>query len=148
MQKYAKIVNEETGACIVGLGDGEEAAEYYESQGMELMDVEEASSGGWYLAGMAPQPETTSEWVSKEAFLSALYALVSAEQLAAKLQDPAAFKAGIMGLALLTTDAAPGGRIDLLDERVPEWLAVFDLTLDQVRAKMNELGGETDVQSA
>ena len=147
MQKYAKIVNEETGACIVGLGDGEEAAEYYESQGMELMEVEQASSGGWYLAGMAPRPETTSEWVNKEQFLDALYALVPAEQLAAKLQDPESFKAGIMGLALLTTNAAPGGMIDLLDERVPEWLAVFGLTLEQVRAKMNEQGEETDVQS-
>lgn len=147
MQKYAKIVNEETGACIVGLGESESAAEYYESQGMELMDVEQAASGGWYLAGMAPQPETNSEWVNKEQFLDALYALVPADQLAAKLQDPTAFKAGIMGLALLTTNAAPGGMIDLLDERVPAWLEVFGLTLDQVRAKMNEQGGETDVQS-
>lgn len=144
MQKYAKVVNEETGACIVGLGDD---AEYYESQGMTLMDVEESASGGWYLAGMAPQPQTSSEWVNKELFLSALYALVPADQLAAKLQDPTAFKAGIMGLALLTTNAAPGGMIDLLDSRVPEWLAVFDLTLDQVRAKMNEQGGGPDVQS-
>ena len=147
MQKYAKIVNEETGACIVGLGESESAAEYYESQGMELMDVEQAASGGWYLAGMAPRPETTSEWVNKEQFLDALYALVPAEQLAAKLQDPESFKAGIMGLALLTTNAAPGGMIDLLDERVAEWLAVFGLTLDQVREKMNEQRGETDVQS-
>ena len=142
MQKYAKIVNEETGACIVGLGDD---AGYYESQGMTLMDVEESASGGWYLAGMAPQPQTSSEWVNKELFLSALYALVSAEQLAAKLQDPAAFKAGIMGLALLTTNAAPDGKIDLLDSRVPEWLVVFDLTLEQVRAKMSELEAEEDV---
>lgn len=147
MQKYAKVVNEETGACIVGLGDGEEAAEYYESQGMTLMDVEEASSGGWYLADKVPEATVTSEWVSKELFLDALYALVPADQLAAKLQDPTAFKAGIMGLALLTTNAAPGGMIDLLDERVAEWLAVFGLTLDQVRAKMNDQGGETDVQS-
>lgn len=148
MQKYAKVVNEETGACIVGLGDGEAAAEYYESQGMTIMEVEQADSGGWYLAGMAPRPETTSEWVNKEQFLDALYALVPADQLAAKLQDPTAFKAGIMGLALLTTNAAPGGMIDLLDDRVAEWLAVFGLTLDQVRAKMNDQGGETDVQSA
>ena len=145
MQKYAKIVNEETGACIVGLGESESAAEYYESQGMELMEVEQAASGGWYLAGMTPRPETTSEWVNKELFLDALYALVPAEQLAAKLQDPTAFKAGIMGLALLTTNAAPGGKIDLLDDRVTEWLAVFGLTLDQVRAKMSELEAEEDV---
>ena len=142
MQKYAKVVNEETGACIVGLGDD---AEYYESQGMALMDVEESASGGWYLAGMAPQPQTSSEWVNKELFLDALYALVPAEQLAAKLQEPTAFKAGIMGLALLTTNAAPDGKIDLLDSRVPEWLAVFGLTLDQVRAKMSELEAEEDV---
>lgn len=147
MQKYAKVVNEETGACIVGLGESESAAEYYATLGMELLDVEQADSGGWYLAGMAPQPQTSSEWVNKEQFLDALYTLVPAEQLAAKLQEPAAFKAGIMGLALLTTNAAPDGKIDLLDERVPAWLEVFDLTLEQVRAKMNEQGGEIDVQS-
>ena len=39
-------------------------------------------------------------------------------------------------------------RADLLDARVAEWLAVFGLTLDQVREKMNEQRGETDVQSA
>ena len=53
MQKYAKVVNEETGACIVGLGDD---VEYYESQGMTLMDVEQATDGGWYLAGKVPAP--------------------------------------------------------------------------------------------
>ena len=47
MQKYAKIINEETGACIVGLGESESAAEYYATLGMELMEVEQASSGGW-----------------------------------------------------------------------------------------------------
>ena len=142
MQKYAKIVNAETGACIVGIGDD---VEYYESQGMELMDVEQDSSGGWYLADKVPEVTVTSEWVNKELFLDALYALVPAEQLAAKLQDPTAFKAGIMGLALLTTNAAPDGKIDLLDSRVPEWLGVFDLTLDQVRAKMSELEANEDV---
>ncbi len=147
MQKYAKIINEETGACIVGLGESESAAEYYATLGMELMEVEQASSGGWYLADKVPEVTVTSEWVNKELFLDALYALVPAEDLAAKLQEPTAFKAGIMGLALLTTNAAPGGMIDLLDERVAEWLAVFSLTLDQVREMMNEQRGETDVQS-
>lgn len=53
MQKYAKIVNEETGACIVGLWDN---AEYYEAQGMTLLDVEQATDGGWYLADKVPTP--------------------------------------------------------------------------------------------
>lgn len=85
-----------------------------------------------------PEPEPTEEWVGKEAFINALYALLPADQLAAALQKPEAFKQGIAGLALLTSDAAPGGQIDLMDPRVPAWLAAFDLTLEAVRAKMEE----------
>lgn len=82
MRAYAKVVNEETKACIVGLGNpdaifkkeqqgsinGETIeskeitvtiGEYYESQGMELLDVEQAESGGWYLAGYAPTKPLT-----------------------------------------------------------------------------------------
>ena len=69
-----------------------------------------------------PAPESTEEWVGK----------------AAALQNPETFKQGIAGLALLTSDAAPGGQIDLMDPRVPAWLAAFDLTLEAVRAKMEE----------
>lgn len=83
-----------------------------------------------------PIPEPTVEWVSKEAFIGALYALVPADKLITALQDPATFKTGLMGLALLTTDAAPNGMIDLLDERVPAWLTTFELSIEQVRAAM------------
>ena len=69
MQKYAKIVNEETGACIVGLGDD---AEYYEAQGMELMDVEQATDGGWYIAGKVPAP--SAEYKARQ-----LYATLKAD---------------------------------------------------------------------
>lgn len=85
-----------------------------------------------------PEPKQTTEWVSKEAFIGALYALVPAEQLTAALQEPENFKQGVAGLALLTTDAAPGGLINLLDPRVPAWLAVFGLTAEAVREKMTE----------
>lgn len=85
-----------------------------------------------------PEPEPTVEWVDKEAFINALYALLPAEYLTAALRDPEAFKQGIAGLALLTTNAAPGGLIDLMDPRVPVWLAAFDLTPDAVWAKMKE----------
>ena len=100
-----------------------------------------------------PAPEPTEEWVGKEAFINALYALLPADQLVAALQDPETFKQGIAGLALLTSDAAPGGQIDLMDPRVPAWLAAFDLTLEAVRAKMEESAEAqaeqevTDVQS-
>lgn len=85
-----------------------------------------------------PEPEPAAEWASKEAFIDALYALVPAEQLTAVLQEPEKLKQGVAGLALLTTDAAPGGLISLLDPRVPAWLAVFGLTAEAVREKMAE----------
>lgn len=53
MLKYAKIINEETKECMVGVGTD---SEYYESIGMEEMDVEEAYNGSWYLSGHTPQP--------------------------------------------------------------------------------------------
>ncbi len=87
-----------------------------------------------------PEPGATSEWVPISAFIGALYALIPAEQVAAVMQNEAALKPALAGLALLSSDAAPGGMIDLLDERVSEWLALVNLTLDQVREQMT--GGE------
>ena len=55
-------------------------------------------------------------------------------------------KPALAGLALLSSDAAPGGMIDLLDERVSEWLALVSLTLDDVRNALNAAGENDDVQ--
>ena len=52
MRLYAKIMNEDTGAVQVGTGTHEE---YYQRIGMELMDVEQAETGDWYLEGRAPR---------------------------------------------------------------------------------------------
>lgn len=87
-----------------------------------------------------PEPKPTSEWVPISAFIGALYALVPAETVAQVLQNQDALKPALAGLALLSSDAAPNGMIDLLDERVSEWLALVSLTLDQVRDQMT--GGE------
>lgn len=55
MKKYAKVINEETKACEVGLGTN---SNFYASIGMEEMEVEQAFNGSWYLAGYAPaKPE-------------------------------------------------------------------------------------------
>ena len=51
MIKYAKIINEETKACEVGLGTN---SKYYQSIGMVEMEVEEAYTNKWYLKGYAP----------------------------------------------------------------------------------------------
>lgn len=57
MRKYAKIINEETKLCEVGLGSN---SEFYESIGMEEMDVEQAYNGNWYIENYAPEkPEPT-----------------------------------------------------------------------------------------
>ena len=50
--KYAKVTNEETKACQVGLGTNEK---FYESIGMTKQEVEQSYTGAWYLAGYAPQ---------------------------------------------------------------------------------------------
>ncbi len=57
MKKYAKVINEETKACEVGLGTNNN---FYASIGMEEMEVEQAYNGEWYVAGYAPsEPEKT-----------------------------------------------------------------------------------------
>ena len=63
MLKYAKIINEETKACEVGLGTN---SAFYQSIGMIEMEVEQAYDGSWYAAGFAPEkPEPTYEEVSE-----------------------------------------------------------------------------------
>ena len=57
MFKYAKIIDPLTKKCDVGTGTN---TEFYRSIGMVEMDVEEAYTGDWYVAGYAPvAPEKT-----------------------------------------------------------------------------------------
>lgn len=59
MKKYAKVVNEETGLCEVGVGTN---TSFYASIGMTEMEVEQAYNGSWYLKGYSPaKPEPTLE---------------------------------------------------------------------------------------
>jgi hypothetical protein len=59
MKKYAKIVNEETKFCEVGVGTN---IEFYQSIGMTEQEVEQAYNGAWYLKGYAPQkPQEVKE---------------------------------------------------------------------------------------
>lgn len=51
MIKYAKIENETTKSCIVGLGNNAAA---YQARGMTLQEVEQGPDGNWYLSGFAP----------------------------------------------------------------------------------------------
>ena len=59
MKKYAKVINDETKQCDVGVGTN---IEFYTSIGMEEMDVEQAYNGNWYVEGYAPEiPAPTEE---------------------------------------------------------------------------------------
>ena len=59
MKKYAKVINEETKACDVGLGT---KSAFYKSIGMTEMEVDQAYNGQWYLKGYTPEkPEPTLE---------------------------------------------------------------------------------------
>ena len=64
MKKYAKIVNEETKQCDVGIGTD---IEFYESIGMTEMDVEKAYNGNWYLVGYVPEKPTPTYEEQREA---------------------------------------------------------------------------------
>lgn len=63
MKKYAKIINQETKLCEVGLGTN---SKFYKSIGMTEMDVEEAYNSLWYLKGYAPEkPIPTKEEIKQ-----------------------------------------------------------------------------------
>ena len=52
MIKYAKIINQETGLCEVGLGTN---ISFYQSIGMEQLDVQQSDiDNTWYLADKCP----------------------------------------------------------------------------------------------
>jgi len=51
MIKFAKIIDEQTKECQVGLGTN---AFFYKSIGMQELDVEQAYNGKWFLIGYAP----------------------------------------------------------------------------------------------
>lgn len=52
MLKYAKVINEETKQCEVGIGTNEK---FYQSISMQKMEVEQAYNGDWYISGYAPK---------------------------------------------------------------------------------------------
>jgi hypothetical protein len=51
LNMFAKIINNETKQCNVGLGTD---TEFYKSIGMIDMEVEQAYDGSWYVKGYAP----------------------------------------------------------------------------------------------
>lgn len=62
--RYAKIIDEVTHEVQVGVGCPDE---YYIEIGMQLMEVEQAYNGNWYVAGYAPfKPAPTPEEIKEK----------------------------------------------------------------------------------
>lgn len=55
MRRYAKIENEETKVCSVGIGTD---IEFYRSIGMTEQEVEQGWDGQYYLSGYVPEKPT------------------------------------------------------------------------------------------
>ena len=83
MRKYAKVVNETTKECIVGLGTD---ISFYVSQGMTYQDVEQDYFGVWFLKGYAPKKP-------KEVVISELkQKLANTDYITAKIVEGSATK--------------------------------------------------------
>ena len=52
MKKFAKILDNESKLCSIGIGTD---TEFYRSIGMSEMEVEQAYNGQWYVKGYAPE---------------------------------------------------------------------------------------------
>lgn len=85
-----------------------------------------------------PEPEATSEIVSKKKVIAVFKAMIAAGELTA----PDMLKNVLGGIADLTTDLAPGDDFDLLNPRVSEWLAPLGMTVDDLRAALAALETE------
>ncbi len=82
-------------------------------------------------AALTP-PEPTEEWVDKMPFVQAVTLLIPEEDRMRYASDWRV----IAGIAML-----PGDRVNLLDPLVPMFAETVGLTVDQIRIKMQELGG-------
>ena len=82
MLKYAKIINQETKQCEVGIGTN---ADFYKSIGMSEMEVEQAADGIWYVLGYAP--EKTQSVINAERINELKAFLVAADYWGQKYID-------------------------------------------------------------
>lgn len=101
MIKYAKIINELTGLCEVGLGTN---SKFYQSIGMVELDVQQSDiDGNWYLSEKCPmksEEEKAREererinllsMTKREMFLGLYQAKqITPDMLKAQITDPAA----------------------------------------------------------
>lgn len=75
MIKYAKIINEETGLCEVGIGTD---YNFYESIGMIKLDVEQSEIDNfWYLAEKCPHKSEEEKAIERKTEFNKAFFLTS-----------------------------------------------------------------------
>lgn len=112
---YAKIINEQTKQCEVGLGTN---TAFYQKIGMTEMNVEKAWNGLWYMEGYVPEkPEEEIKRERREELLAQL------DQLDLKCIR-----------ALRAIQAGTGTQADT------DKLAELEQQAEEVRAELKELG--------
>ena len=83
MLKYAQLVNAVTKQCDVGIGTD---IEYYQSIGMELMEVEQGYDEQWYLLGYAPvKPQELIEKELQKHYTDLIQSILDKEAQALRL---------------------------------------------------------------
>lgn len=126
MEKYARIINEETKECEVGLGTNETV---YLSQGMELQEVEQSDINfKWYIAGFAPMKS------GREKELEIAQAEI--ERLEA-MQTPRLYREAIAGGEYATNKLAE------IDELIAELRAIINTPVEE-----EKLSAETNAKVA
>ncbi len=84
MIKYAKVINNETGLCEVGLGTNNS---FYSSIGMTMLNVAQSDiDGGWYLAEKCPMKTEDEKAIEKRQRLD-LLSLTKREVFLALFKD-------------------------------------------------------------
>ena len=113
---YAKIINEETKQCEVGIGTN---SEFYKSIGMTEMDVEQAYNNQWYIKGYAPKESIAEKNEKIRAERQSRYVIES---------DP----------IRLDYDEALARKQDNVEELKEQWLA----SKDKIREELPYIVGE------
>ena len=71
MIKYAKIINEGTGVCEVGLGTN---SSFYQSIGMTQLDVQQSDiNNAWYLTELCPMKTDEQKELEEKERIAKLY---------------------------------------------------------------------------
>ena len=71
MIKYAKVTNQETGLCDVGLGTN---VQFYQSIGMQKLDVQQSDiDGNWYLSELCPMKTDEQKAQEEKERIAKLY---------------------------------------------------------------------------